>query len=216
MTEKNSSIQTLTTPKPETTFEDPSLEMSLAHITGQLSVMPMTSVVNKMEEINKETTSHEVLYEKIKTVTPKYSTTSAILPTENIKDDMIQIVQNFDSQSEELIPNKGSYSSGQTRSYLVPKKKQGGGGFQLADLDVLDLSKIGETVGQQLGIFGRNKRQNKNKDLKHGPANENKNDYDAVIWDLSETMGLTDRVDNTNKRNRRRQNKMMRGEWSQA
>ncbi|CAK1601795.1 unnamed protein product [Parnassius mnemosyne] len=226
-----SPIKSFTTVKPVTTFEDPSLEMSVAHITGQLAAMPITSVLPDEKESNSKITAHtEVNYEKIETVTPNKLYTTSLKPAESVNDDMIQIVQNLDSQSEEVVTEKGFSNPEETRSYgmnhensflnnyyeglTLSKKKHKGGDFQLDDLDILDLTKIGESIGQQLAIFGRNKRQNNNKNLKHGKDSENNNDDDDIFGDFSETISLSDRGDNRNRKDRRRQNKMMRGEWS--
>ncbi|CAG4979560.1 unnamed protein product [Parnassius apollo] len=228
-TETISPLQSFTTVKPGTTFEDPSLEMSVAHITGQLAVMPITPVLPDEKESNSKIPAHtEVNYEKIETVTPNKPSTASLKPSESVNDDMIQIVQNLDSHSEEVVTEKGfsnpeekrSYGTNHENSFLnnyyegltLSKNKHKGGGFQLDDLDVLDLTKIGESVGQQLGIFGRNKRQYKNKHFKNRKGSESNNDYSDIIGDFSETVGSTDHEDSRNRKDRRRQNKMMRGD----
>ncbi|XP_072945519.1 uncharacterized protein [Epargyreus clarus] len=217
-----------TTPKSVTTFEDPGLELSLAHITDQLSVMPVTPkapTVNKDAEV-KNTNEESVSYEKIETITPKISTIVPISEASEtvVSDDMVQIVQTLDSQSEEHAADQETMGTDESRGHgfdthivsnnyfeglTLPKRKHRGENFNLHDLDVLDLTKIGESVGHELGIFGRNRRQNKHhkhhKPQINGNNNDKEDEYDDVLGleTLSDSIGM-----------RRRQNKMMRGIWS--
>lgn len=216
-----------TTPKSVTTFEDPGLELSLAHITDQLSVMPVTPIapaVNKDTDF-KNTNPDPVSYEKVETITPKISTTIPISEASEtvVSDDMVQIVQTLDSQSEEHAADQETMGTDESRGHefdthivsnnyyeglTLPKKKHRGENFNLHDLDVLDLTKIGESVGHELGIFGRNKRQNKHKHQKPH-LNENNNEQDDEYEDVLGLETLSDSIGM-----RRRQNKMMRGIWS--
>lgn len=225
------SVLPVTTPKSVTDFEDPGLEMSLAHITGQLSEMHVTpmisdegkesAIVNKEEQPN---------YEKVQTITPKAPSTVAFAPSsvEAINDDMIQIVQNLDSH--ELEPEKESIVGDESRGHAynvgfadsdsyyegltLPKKhrKQ----FNLDDLDVLDLGKIGESVGDELGLFGKNRKHRDNKNTKVQGEKEHNDDYDDLVDAIGHTlmMSRSDKDNKKIKKDRRRQNKMMRGEWS--
>lgn len=232
----NQNIETMfaTTAKSVTNFEDPGLELSLAHITGQLSSMPVTPILSNTakESVMPSTNSAEVNYEKIETITPKMPTTMSFATTadEKINDDMVQIVHDLDQSSEEsattnVEPLKVeesrahedySVSSDHYGGFVLPKKKHRSS-FNFDDLDVLHLTEIGETVGEQLGVFGRNKRQNKNnKEHKDHKVRDGKKDDD-----YSDILGLDDlgsllrksMSDNRNNKDRRRQNKMMRGQW---
>ncbi|XP_038208358.1 uncharacterized protein LOC119829753 [Zerene cesonia] len=218
-----------TTPITATSFEDSGLEMSLAHITGQLSVMPVTQII---PTLSKEETksSEEQTYEKVQTITPKPHSTipfATVVDDDEVKEDMVQIVQSLDSHSAEHEADKegdvdesrghNHFPNHHYEGLVLPKKKHRGEQFDLEDLDVLDLTKIGESVGHQLGIFGRHKRQNKNKDNKtHKHKKQHNNDYGDVLGidALNESLGLPD-IEVGRRRSSRRQNKMMRGEWSQ-
>ena len=215
-----------------TSFEDPGLEMSLAHITGQLSLMPVTQLIpsNTKDTTEKVPNYEEVNYEKIQTITSKPHSTIpfATVVDDDDKEDMVQIVQSLDSNSEEhpadsenVIEDNRSHKGVQpTHDYeglSLPKKKNRG--FHLGDLDVLDLTGIGESVGQQLGIFGggRHRRQNKNKEPK--PHNvRGVSDYDDLLGldAISETLHSFPDIDDLSRKDRRRQNKMMRGLWPAA
>lgn len=228
VTPKSDPIVISTTSKSVTNFEDPGLEMSLAHITGQLSAMPVTPMVhNTAKDANVMVAKDQMNYEKIETITKVPSTVPLVNSIEN-SDEMVKIVQSLDSQSEESEANKEALRGDESRSHFVnsyepievdslkQKKKNKNNNFHLEDLDVLNLSEIGETMGQQLGFFGNNKKQNKkpkNNKLKDGKKEGD--DYDLLgLGSLESYVGL-DRS-NKNKKNRRRQNKMMRGEWSQV
>lgn len=219
-------ITETTTSKPPTTFEDSGLEMSLAHITGQLSQMPVTQLIpTKMDESTKVKNPEEINYEKIETITSKPHSLIPLATTvvDDDNEEMVQIVQSLDSHSEEHAADSENVAD-ETRNHKnidlhhyeglsLPKKKNRGQ-FNLNDLDVLDLTSIGESVGQQLGIFGRHKRQNKNKVVKpHGTRGFS--DYDDLLHldNLSDSLGLPD-IDDLSRKDRRRQNKMMRGLWS--
>lgn len=273
VTQKPQFTMAMSTEKPETNFADPGLEMSLAHITGQLSAMPETSIISEgTKDAGIMSTMHDheqTAYEKIETITPKGTTVSFTTSSkERDNGDKVQIVQNLDSSSEENALEKDNMSAEETRTYddshtvLPPPRQNRNSEFSLEDLDVLRLDKIGETVGDQLGLFGRNKRQNKHKDTKVHGESEDSSDYDVLgleaigetvgdqlglfgrnkrqnkhretkfagineerdfdmlgldtlgLDSLGETLGL-ERSDK-NKMNRRRQNKMMRGEWSRV
>ncbi|CAK1544583.1 unnamed protein product [Leptosia nina] len=192
--DKKTSVVVATTPITATSFEDSGLEMSLAHITGQLAVMPVTQIIPTVSE-NKA--SQEQMYEKIQTITPKPHSTIpfATEVDDGVNEDMVQIVQSLDSHSAEHISDKEA-NADESRGHhyeglVLPKKKHRGEQFELEDLDVLDLTKIGESVGHQLGIFGRNKRQNQNKHKKHRNGNA---DYDIVggLDAINESLGLPD------------------------
>lgn len=263
---------TMSTPteKPEANFEDPGLEMSLAHITGQLSAMPETSIISEgAKDTGIMSTIHDqaqTAYEKIETITPKGTTVSFPTSSEKrVNGEMIKIVQNLDSTSEEKVPEEEKMTAEQTRtthfqddSYvaMIPPRQNRNSDFSLEDLDILGLDKIGETVGDQLGLFGRRKRQHKHKDTKVHGENYEIDNYDVLgLETIGETvgdqLGLFERNKRQNKhsqsgtisheeydddmlgldtigeslgiersdkknKNRRRQNKMMRGEWSRA
>lgn len=218
-----------------TTFEDAGLEMSLAHITGQLSLMPVTQlkpteIKDTSEQIftEKMPTNEEVTYEQVQTITSKPHSTIpyATVVDDDSNEDMVQIVQTLDSHSEEhatehaadsenVIEDNRSHKDNTPSHHYeglsLPKKKHRG--FRFDDLDVLDLTGIGESVGQQLGIFGRHKRQNRNKETKPHDI-KGVSDYDDLLGldALSESMGLPD-IDDLSRKDRRRQNKMMRGLW---
>lgn len=254
------------TEKPEANFEDPGLEMSLAHITGQLSAMPETSIISEGPKNTGMMTTirdqEQTAYEKIETITPKGTTVA--FPTSSKQknyEEMVQIVQNLDSTSEEKVAKEENMTAEETRtthfqddSYvaMTPPRQNRNSAFSLEDLDILGLDKIGETVGDQLGLFGRNKRQHKNKDTKIHGENSQIGNYDVLgLEALGETVGLFGRTKrlnkhkdteskeshvehdydmfgldtigeslglerNKNNKNRRRQNKMMRGEWSRV
>lgn len=257
----------MTTEKPETNFADPGLEMSLAHITGQLSVMPESSIIPEgTKNAGMMSTIHDqAAYERIETITPKGTTVTFTTSSEERDNgDMIQIVQSLDSTSKEKATEKEKITAEESRttdfqddSYIVmtPPRQNRNSDFSLEDLDILRLDKIGETVGDQLGLFERNKRQNKHKDTKvHGEnygiddydvlgleaigetvgdqlglfgrnkrqnkhrdtkGSHQEHDYDMLGLDsLGESLGL--QRSDKNKKNRRRQNKMMRGEWSRV
>lgn len=269
VTQKPHYTMSMTTEKPETNFEDPGLEMSLAHITGQLSVMPETSIISEgAKDTGMMSTMHDqeqTTYEKIETITPKGTTVSFPSSSkQKLNEEMIQIVKNLDSTSEEKVTEEENMTAEETRTThfqdgpivaMIPPRQNRNSGFSIEDLDILGLDQIGETVGDQLGLFGRNKRQNKHKDTKvHGEKDgignydvlgfdaigeavgdplglfgrnkrQNKhkdkkfqgshveNDYDMLGLDtIGESFGL-ERSDKSNK-GRRRQNKMMRGQWS--
>lgn len=264
-------MSTVKPEKPETNFEDPGLEMSLAHITGQLSVMPETSILSEgAKDTGMMSTMHDqgqTTYEKIETITPKGITVA--FPTtskQRINEEMIKIVQNLDSTSEEKLAEEENMTAEETRTthsqddsvkFTTSPRRNRNSDFDLEDLDIIGLDKIGETVGDQLGLFGRHKRQNKHKDTEVHSENDgignyddlgfeaigeavgdplglfarnkrqNKHtdtkfkgrhverDYDMLGLDtIGESLGL-ERSDKNNK-NRRRQNKMMRGEWSRV
>lgn len=242
ITEKSSLSLESTTAKSATSFEDPSLELSLAHITGQLSILPVTQLVPTVTKDSHDNTDNkeDVKFEKVEMVTVKPHSTIPFATTvdDDNNEDMVQIVQSLDSHSEEhaadseLAAHSEHAADGenvveQTRSHnnapshhyeglSLPKKKHRGGPFHLGDLDVFDLTGIGESVGHQLGIFGKNKRQNRNKVI--SPHNiKDGNDYDDMFGldALSESIGLPD-IDDLSRKDRRRQNKMMRGLWPQA
>ncbi|XP_045458188.1 nucleoprotein TPR [Melitaea cinxia] len=231
ITEKSSLSLESTTAKSVTTFEDPSLELSLAHITGQLSILPVTQLVPTLTKDSNDNTDkkEDVKFEKVEMVTVKPHSTIPFATTvdDDNNEDMVQIVQSLDSHSEEHAADSEHAADKQTRSHnngpshhyeglSLPKKKHRGGPFHLGDLDVFDLTGIGESVGHQLGIFGKNKRQNRNKVIT--PHNiEGGNDYDDIFGldALSESIGLPD-IDDLSRKDRRRQNKMMRGLWPQA
>lgn len=230
---------TPTTPKSVTDFEDPGLEMSLAHITGQLSAMPVTPMISNpgkdSMEMNKE--EEPANYEKVITITPKTPSTISFIPTseEAVNDDMIQIVQSLDSTSAETMPEREIISGDESRAHLyqygapveesyyeglsVPKKKNRNKQFNFHDLDVLNLSQIGETLGDELGIFGKKRRHRENKDTNVHGEKDQSNDYTDFVNDFSELALMmrksNDNKNSKNKKDRRRQNKMMR-EWSQV
>ncbi|KAF9423293.1 hypothetical protein HW555_001362, partial [Spodoptera exigua] len=226
-------IVAVTTAKSVTDFEDPGLEMSLAHITGQLSAMPVTPMISNDGKVSSVMDKEEESdnYEKIMTITPKTPSTISFVPTseETVNEDMIQIVQSLDSAEREPISGDESrahmyqFSSPVPDSYYeglsLPKKKNRNKQFNFRDLDVLNLSQIGETLGDELGIFGKNKRQHRdNKDTKVQGQKEQSDEYDDFVDTISD-MALMMRKDSNknqkNKKDRRRQNKMMR-EWSQV
>lgn len=262
VTQKPHFTMSVATEKPETNFEDPGLEMSLAHITGQLSAMPERPIMSEgAKNTGMMSTIHDqeqTSYEKIETITPKGTTVSIPTTSEKVKEEMIRIVQNLDSTSEEKVTEEEKMSTSETKnihlqddSYMIPPKQNRNSDFSLEDLDILGLDKIGETVGDQLGLFERNKRQNKHKGQgenfeignldvlgmdaigesvgdqlglfgrnkrqnKHrdtGSAGRHvENDYDLLGLDtIGESLGLSKLT-----KNRRRQNKMMRGEWSRV
>ncbi|KAI8438261.1 hypothetical protein MSG28_010859 [Choristoneura fumiferana] len=150
------------TVKDENQFEDPGLEMSLAQLTGQLSVVPVTPIlptsakVSSMMTTNREQTN----YEKIETITPKTTFTAAFDTSSEdaVNDDMVQIVHDLDSHSEENISIKPEQSSDESRAHysqVVPNdfygglslpKKNRGNDFGFKDFDVLGLSDIGEII----------------------------------------------------------------------
>ncbi|KAI8438264.1 hypothetical protein MSG28_010859, partial [Choristoneura fumiferana] len=220
------------TVKDENQFEDPGLEMSLAQLTGQLSVVPVTPIlptsakVSSMMTTNREQTN----YEKIETITPKTTFTAAFDTSSEdaVNDDMVQIVHDLDSHSEENISIKPEQSSDESRAHysqVVPNdfygglslpKKNRGNDFGFKDFDVLGLSDIGETVGEEIGLFGKNKRNNKkNNDVKKSKGVKGRNNDDDDILGLealSESLGLSGNDNQKKKKQRGRQNKMMRGE----
>lgn len=230
----------VTTEKSVNDLDDPSLAMSLAHITGQLSVMPVTPpLANEVKVHNVPLEDEELIkFEKIETITPKISTTPAFSSNseEAINDDMIQIVQNLDSQSEDTTEVEQDVQVDESRGHhfnygyafpsvtyeglALPKKKHRGAEFTIEDLDVLDLTQIGEGIGQELGIFGGKKRRQRhhNKDKENKIKNEDKsNELDDIV-DAFDTMGdvLAVRKSDTGnieRKGKTRQNKMMRG-WS--
>ncbi|XP_059048086.1 DNA topoisomerase 1-like [Achroia grisella] len=234
VTQKPQSSMPATTSKSVTNFDDPGLEMSLAHITGQLAAMPVTPIVpNAAKDSGKTASRVEMSYEKVETYTPKNpSTVSLVTSVEEVNDDMVQVVDNLDSKSEELFdiikeptPEESRshyYSVSSPESDNKEKRKQkrknrDNEEFQLEDLDVLHLDDIGESLGHQLGIFGGNKKYKKDK--KENKIRDGKKDTD----DYGDFFGLDafdsilpTKDNNKNKKNRRRQNKMMKGEWSQA
>ncbi|XP_028028053.1 eisosome protein SEG2 [Bombyx mandarina] len=222
----------ITTPNSVTEFiQDPSLEMSLAHITGQLSSMQVTPLQpNNEKESNLPKIESDMKYEKVETLTPKTPSTVAfdVTPGEAVSDDMIQIVQSLDSSSEEISPTKESITADESRGHFynfgshyegltLPKKKNRNPQFALEDLDVLDLTEIGENIGDQFGIFGGKKRQNKLKPNKHRDGRDD-DEYDEM-FDVISLDALTRKSDTGNKdikKDRRRQNKMMRDLWPEA
>lgn len=220
-----------TTAKTVTDFEDPGLKISLAHITGQLSNMPATPIVSNTAKESSVASTNAVNYEKIETITPKMPTTISFPTTseEKVNDDLIQIVQDLDSHSEESNAHKESLTAEETRSHIfdeiavateqsevvLPKKKHRSS-FDFGDLDVLHLTEIGETVGDELGIFGKNKRGNKNNKPQKQRDGKKEDDYSELLGlDNLESL-LRKSSDSKIKKDRRRQNKMMRGEWSQV
>lgn len=227
-------VVAVTTAKSVTGFEDSGLEMSLAHITGQLSAMPVTPMISNDGKVSSVMDKEESdNYEKVLTITPKTPSTISFIPTseEAVNEDMIQIVQSLDSAEKEPISGDESraqmyqFGSPVPDSYYeglsLPKKKNKNKQFNLRDLDVLNLSQIGETLGDELGIFGKNKRQNRdneNTKVQGEKEKEQSNDYDEFVDTISD-MALMMRKDGNknhkNKKDRRRQNKMMR-EWSQV
>lgn len=237
ITANSSPVASATTPKSVTDFDDPGLEMSLAHITGQLSAMPVTPMISDQGKDSGEKKQEEQpSYEKVLTITPKTPSTVSFIPTseEGVNEDMIQIVQSLDSASAETMPEREPISTDESRGHFhqflatdadnthedltVPKKKHRNKQFHFDDLDVLNLSQIGQTLGDELGIFGKNKRHNRDhKDTKVQADKEKDqgNDYDDFVDTISD-VALMMRKDHKNRKDRRRQNKMMRGEWSQA
>ncbi|KAG7310888.1 hypothetical protein JYU34_003720 [Plutella xylostella] len=225
-----------TTSKPTVTnFEDPGLQMSLASLAGQLSSMPVTPIIPSKDNIM--TTAQESKYEKIQTITPKPMTTMSFYNTMPMKDsteasdDMIQIVQSVDDlQSSESSAMPMTTAADESRSHrfrgpvvesnhyegLSLKKKRHGD--DIGDYDVLGLTEMGEAIGENLGVFGGGGRRQNRKEV--GGKKDNK-DYEDMLTDglsdLSDTIGLTGKGNkNRNKKHRGRQNKMMRGEWSQV
>ncbi|XP_031769060.1 uncharacterized protein LOC113518441 [Galleria mellonella] len=234
VTQKPQSTMATTTFKSVTNFDDPGLEMSLAHITGQLSVMPVTSIVpNAAKDSGKTASKEEIGYEKVETYTPKIpSTVPFMTSVKEVNDDMVQVVDNLDSKSEERFDINRESTPEESRSHYFSmsntefdhsekkkqkKKNRNNEQFQLEDLDVLHLDEIGESLGHQLGIFRGNKKQNKDKkENKVRDGKKGGDDYGDIFGlDALDSLLPTDN-NNRNKKNRRRQNKMMRGEWSQA
>ncbi|KAI5639769.1 hypothetical protein NE865_07846 [Phthorimaea operculella] len=285
VTQRPSSTLSYTTQKASTNFEDPGLEMSLAQLTGQLAAMPASPIIPEDSKDTGMMTSRPdlVSYQRIETITPKGITVSfAPVSEENFREDMVQIVHSLDSNSEEQTSDK-VLSAEETRSnkYVVPvpvhyeglslpkRERQ----FRLEDLDVLDLSEIGETVGDQLGLFGRKKRQNKvqtndnkkpeseSEDEEDDDDDDDSSDFDVLgLEQIGETVGeqiglfgrgkrqKKDKESNDSnkkdedddddlgldaigealildrsgknagllRKDRRRQNKMMRGDWAQS
>lgn len=225
ITEKFVPVPELTTRK--TTFEDAGLEMSLAHITDQLSLsMPVTqlSPTDEVKETNVQpaTEQTEMNYEKVETITSKPHSKIPFATTvdDDENEEMVQIVESLDSHSEEhaadsenvVEETRGHHDSNPHYEGLsLPKKKHRGGVFNLDDLDVLDLTGIGESVGRQLGIFGRHKRQNKNKAVKPHHV-KGVNDYDDVLGLEALSEAFPD-IDDLSRKDRRRENKMMKGLW---
>lgn len=237
-----------TTPKsqPVTNFEDPGLQMSLAHITGQLSEMPVTTIITTVKD-NGSTAKDMVQYEKIETITPKNPSTvsfgtSSAGASQEVDDDMVQIVDSLDSQSSENIlssvePNKNidegrgdkdvlysfadnaqpvddGYYEGLSLSKNKHKKHRGNDNDYD---DVLGLTSIGESIIHSyhtLGLDGGNRKHKR----KQGNGRKN-NDYDDIlgIQALGDTLGFggSNKKENKKKDGRRR-NKMMRGDWSSA
>lgn len=227
------SVLPVTTPKIVSDLGDPGLQMSLAHITGQLSVMP-TGITPMIADESKQSAvinnAKETIYEKIQTITPKTSSTrpfASFSEEDFVTDDIIPVGQNMepqdmmsesehssDQESEDHKYNAGSLISDNYTGSNSPKKTKGKQ-FNLHDLDVLDLSKIGESLGDELGIFGKNKKHKDNKNPENRPEKDHKDDYDDLVDAIGHTlmMNKSDKG-NKNKKDRRRQNKMMRGEWS--
>lgn len=211
-----------TTAKSVTNFEDPGLEMSLAHITGQLSSMPVIPL-NSNDGEGSSKVEKVMAYEKVQMITPRPLPTTA---DDNISDDMVQIVQSLDS-AEETSHAMESLHTDETRGYSahygsihegayeglsLPRKKHNDD-FHLEDLDILDLTNIGESIGDQLGIFGGKKRENRHTKEKEPDYSE----YHEVIDNMEDALLMArNNKGNKNKKDNRRQNKMMRGEWSQV
>ncbi|VVC95497.1 unnamed protein product [Leptidea sinapis] len=233
MNDKPDVTESATTLKGSTSFSDPGLEMSLAHITGQLSVVPVTQIIPSNNKGDSKLSEEQMTYEKVQTITPRPHSTIpfATEVDDDVHEETVQIVHNLDSQSEEQTSNKDA-AVDESRGHNInvqieyeglslPKKKhRGDGGIDLEDLD-FDLAEIGESVGHELGLFGRNKRNNKNnknqngKPQKHKRNNNNKNndyDYMAAIDEINESLDLPD-VEMERRKGRSRQNKMMRGQW---
>lgn len=223
--------QPSTTVKAVTNFNDPGLEMSVAHITDQLASMPVMSINNNEPKDSGMVTKpkEEMSFQKIETLTPKapLAKTSTENPLYDINDDMIQIVTSLDSvedvisstEKEEMAVEESrahflSHAvSGEVlnNAFKVPKKKQRGN-IGLDDLDVLDLTEIGETIGDQLGIFGGKNRPTRenNKDTKLDYS-----DYEEVVDTMGDALLMVRNASGKKqKKNRGRQNKMMRGDWS--
>ncbi|XP_053612001.1 uncharacterized protein LOC128676084 [Plodia interpunctella] len=232
VTQKPAITLAASTAKTITNFEDPGLEMSLAHITGQLSVMPSASQVspNTGKESDLIVEKDQMNYEKIETITKVPSTVPLVTPVPN-SDEMIQIVTRLDSEEKDI--DKDRSSADESRAHFIntavpndfygglslkQKKKGRHNDYDLDDLDVLNFDQIGKTVGEELGIFGgkkhnknNNRHNNKNKKVRDGKKDD---DYSVIGLDSLESLiGINN--NKQNKKNRRRQNKMMRGEWSQ-
>lgn len=238
VTQKPQTTLAESTVKDENQFEDPGLEMSLAQLTGQLSVIPVTPILPTSAKVSSSmmtTNREQTNYEKIETITPKAtSTVSFAMPAgDSPGDEMIQIVHDLDSHSEENISTKPDQSSGESRAHrgqtvrhgvyegLPLSKKNKGSDFELNDFDVLGLSDIGETVGEEIGLFGKNKRKNKNNNEVKKPKgfkNHNNDDDDDILGlePLSESLGMSGNNNQKKKKQRGRQNKMMRGDWDRV
>ncbi|GBP13210.1 hypothetical protein EVAR_93162_1 [Eumeta japonica] len=175
-------IPIVSTPKTSTeNIEDPGLQLSLAHITGQLSDMSVTSIITtSTDKAPGETLLDNVNFEKVETVTPK-STVSFDVISDNkeqeknkINNDMIQIVDSLDSSSSETLPGARSNES-----------PQSSGAFN----DYEGLASIEESLSHTLGL-----RDGKKKGIRqtNNVNNERKNkddDYDILgleAW--SETL----------------------------
>lgn len=220
-----------TSVKPVTNFEDPGLQMSLASLAGQLSSMPVTPIIPSKES-SVMSTIQESNYEKIQTITPKPMTTASLYSSsekdsESQGDDMIQIVHNLEDSSEMTMMNAADESRGHRFIHkIVPgnhyeglslNKNQGGNDY--GDYDVLGLTEVGETIGENLGVFSNRRRQHKNKDAKVEQGRKEDNDYEDLlgISELSDSFGISrsgNKKNHKNNKHRGRQNKMMRGEWS--
>lgn len=244
LTSASSDIQT-STPNAQTAtnIEDPGLQLSLAHITGQLSEMPVTTIISTVKD--GISGKNKLRYEKIQTITPKNPSTVSFSSTSKgedseMNDDMIQIVQTLDSESSEHIPASVEPTSDESRgqkdflhNYYSHSNKINGDYYEGLSLpkkkhkkhnsndeydDVLGLTSIGESIihgYQSLGLNG-GKRKHKNK---VGDGRKNNNDYDDILgFDaISETLGLENGNKNEKKRNNkegRRKHKMMRGDWA--
>lgn len=229
-----------TTPKGITDFEHTGLEMSLAHITGQLSSMPVLPLNNEPKDAGIATKPKEqVTYQKVEMISHKVPTTIPMEtspPDEAVNDDMIQIVQSLDS-TEESLPTKEEMAAEESRGYFYshpvsgdvlnsaftadeeqrPRKRENDDDLGLPDLDVLDLTQIGETIGDELGIFGgkRTIRDSENTKVKDGG---DYSEYEDVLESMGDALLLarTSNPKNKDKKKRGRQNKMMRGDWAQV
>lgn len=229
-----------TTVKSVTDFEHTGLEMSLAHITGQLSSMPVIPLNNEPKDSGMSTKSEEQMtYQKVEMITPKAPTTlpmESSTPEESVNDDMIQIVQTLDSV-EEALPTKEEIAPEESRAYFYSHPVSGevlNGAFTndkeqrprnrdsdelgLPDLDVLDLTQIGESIGDELGIFGGKKRAIRNDDSTKVKDGDDYIEYEDVMDTMGDALLLSRKSHpkNKNKQKRGRQNKMMRGDWALA
>lgn len=234
-----STVMQATTPKAQTVtnIEDPGLQMSLAHITGQLSEMPVTTIISttKITPALKN-----VEYEKIETMTPRNPSTVAFSTTSQdrgdiepqINDDMVQIVQTLESQSSEHVPvsveteiNEGrfvndapslvqtavenDYYEGLSLSKKKHKKNRNNDDYE----DVLGLTSIGESIihsYRSLGLDGKRKHKEKNGDGRKNKDKDNDDILGIAAW--SDTLGFGNGK-NKNRGEGRRRNKMMRGDW---